>query len=141
MLAGTSVPSVTHFVAVLSRTGPTTVDLPQSGTIVISRRDLLQGAIRTNEKKEFTLPASYLGDRQKYDALKALRKCIKPKLFFCDTHDILVSVESIQQIYNHSAEPKMIHELNTEHDYRLHPEVTREVNKTLRQFLEKYKSV
>lgn len=39
-------------------------------------------------------------------------------------------------MYDTSAEPKKIHELDTEHDYRLHSEIIDEVNKVLGEFLD-----
>lgn len=35
-------------------------------------------------------------------------------------------------------EPKMIHELRVNHDYRYHPEMIDEVNKVVGMFIERY---
>ena len=138
MLAGISNHFVTGFVAVMSHSGPTTVELPKDGKPVMSYRDLPPGTERTKERKEFSLPGVYFEDQEKYDATEGLKSCHKPKLFFYGTRDVLVSAESVKDLYELSSEPKMIHELITEHDYRLHPEIIEEVNQTILDFLRKY---
>jgi len=50
----------------------------------------------------------------------------------------MVVPEAVKKAYQVAAEPKMIHELNSEHDYRLHPEIIEEVNKVVGLFLDKY---
>lgn len=141
MLAGTANPHVTHFVAVMSHTGPTTVELPKAGEPTkISYRDVPPGTSRTKEQKAFALPATYFEDQAQYDATEALKDCTKPKLFFYGTEDVLVSRDDVRKVYEAAGEPKTIHELNTEHDYRLHPEIIDEVNEVIGKFLEKYKN-
>ena len=138
MLVGISNPHVTSFVAVMSHAGPTTVERPKDGQSVISYRDLPPGTEHTKDKKEFALPVSYFEDQEKYDATEGLKSRTKPKLFFYGTQDVLVSPESVKKMYELSAEPKMIHELNTEHDYRLHSEIIKEVNDTIGEFIGNY---
>ncbi len=46
--------------------------------------------------------------------------------------------EDVKVAYEQSAEPKMIHGLNSEHDYRLHSKIVAEVNEVVGQFLDKY---
>ena len=139
MLVGVSNEHVTHFVAVLSHAGPTNVDLPKPGEAAVrSHRDLPPGTTRTVKQKDFALPVSYFEDQAKYDATSGLKTCTKPKLFFYGTEDVLVSEASVRQLYSLSAEPKMIQGLKTEHDYRLHPEIIEEVNKTIGEFLDTY---
>ena len=41
-------------------------------------------------------------------------------------------------MYNTAADPKVLHELNTDHDYRLHPEVMDEVNQVVGDFLKRF---
>jgi hypothetical protein len=65
-----------------------------------------------------------------------LRSCEKPKLFFYGTQDVLVSKENVEEAHNESAEPKQIHALNSEHDYRLRPDIIDEVNQTIGSFLD-----
>lgn len=136
MLTGTTNPHVTHFVAIMSHAGPTNIGLPKSGEeYVTSTRDLPPGTERTKERKVFKLPAYYFEDQQQYDATLALKTCIKPKLFFYGTEDVLVREATIRATYEVSADPKKIREVKTEHDYRLHPEVIKQVNKTIKNFL------
>lgn len=139
MLAGMTSLQVTHFVAVMSHHGPTKVDLPKAGhDVVTSHRDIPPGTIRTTEQKEFVLPISYFKDQLQYDALEGLKQSVKPKLFFYGMKDALVTPDTVREAYQVAAEPKMIHELNSEHDYRLHPEVIAEVNATIGKFLDRY---
>lgn len=128
MLVGISNPHVTSFVAIMSHAGPMTVELPNDGQPVISYRDLPLGTERTKNKKEFALPVSYFDDQEKYDATEGLKSCAKLKLFFYGMQDVLDSPERVKKMYELSAEPKMIHEHNTEHDFRLYPEIIEEVN-------------
>jgi pimeloyl-ACP methyl ester carboxylesterase len=139
MLAGTANSYVTHFIAIMSHTGPTTVGLPQTDEVVkMTTRDLPPGVSRTTERKEFALPATYFQDQSQYDVTEALKSCTKPKLFFYGREDVLVSADSVIETYNLAAEPKMLQELQTEHDYRLHPEAMNEVNRVIGEFLDKY---
>lgn len=139
MLAGTRNAHVTHFVAVMSHAGPSRIGMPKEGQeYVISYRDLPPGTERTKERKEFKLPATYFIDQEQYDALPALKVSDKPKLFIYGTKDVLVSQEGVQSMFDTAAEPKMIHGVATEHDYRLHPEAINEVNSTIGKFLDTY---
>jgi pimeloyl-ACP methyl ester carboxylesterase len=137
MLVGTMNPHVTHIVAIMSHTGPTTIGLPaDKNSSSSSTRDMPPGTSRTEERRSFSLPYSYFEDQMQYDALPALRSCEKPKLFFYGTQDVLVSKENVGEAYNESAEPKQIHALNSEHDYRLRPDIIDEVNQTIGSFLD-----
>jgi len=139
LLAGTTNQHVTHMVAVMSHHGPTTVGIPDTkGVATKSLRDLPPGTSRTTDKKEFMLPYAYFEDQTQYDALEALKTCDKPKLFFYGTEDVLVTSESVKAMYETAAEPKMLHELESEHDYRLHAAVIDEVNKVVADFLARF---
>jgi pimeloyl-ACP methyl ester carboxylesterase len=139
MLAGTTNPHVTHFVAIMSHTGPTTVGLPSDENASSpTTRDLPPGTERTSERVPFDLPYSYFADQLQYDSLPALKECAKPKLFFYGTKDVLVSKENVESAYAASAGPKMIHPLETEHDYRLSPAHINEVNTVIGSFLDRY---
>jgi len=137
MLAGPKNSHVTHMVSVnSSHGGPIDVDAPVPGEIRVSYRDLPPGTTRTKEQKRFDLPYSYFEDSNKYDALDGLKNSPKPKLFFYGTKDGLTKPEIVKHMYDVAAQPKAIHGLNTEHDYRLHPEIIEEVNQVVGQFLE-----
>jgi pimeloyl-ACP methyl ester carboxylesterase len=137
MLIGTTNPHVTHFVAIMSSVGATTVNVPadKSG-FSLEARDLPPGTSRTSERKKYMLPYSYFEDQRQYSALEALKTCTKPKLFFYGTQDVLTSKEEVEKAYRASAEPKQLHALDTEHDYRLHSNMIDEVNQTIGDFLE-----
>jgi len=135
MIVGCSNPNVTRFVAIMSYHGPALGALPDHrGEVKRSGRDLPPGATKTSEQKWFDLPYSYFEDQQQYEAIDALKACTKPKLFFYGTEDQLVSKEDVMESYNASAEPKLIHELKSEHNYRLHPEIIQEVNTAIIKF-------
>lgn len=137
MLVGPQNPNITHMISVNSSYGgPIDVDKPTPGKVNVSHRDIPPGDTRTKEQKRFDLPYNYFVDAEQYDALPGLSKSKKPKLFFYGTKDILTTKDIVQKMYDTSAEPKKIHELDTEHDYRLHPEIIDEVNKVLGEFLD-----
>ncbi len=138
MLAGAANQYVTHLVGIMSPHAPTRVDLPKPGEVHPSYRDLPPGTERTKGKREFLLPYSYFEDQEQYDALDGLRNCTKPKLFFYGTQDDLVPEAEVREAYDGSAEPKEIHAVKSEHDYRLHPEIIEEVNEVIGSFLQKY---
>lgn len=131
LLAGISNEYVTHMIAVMSHWGPS--ERPDTDEkIHISHRDLPPGTERTVEQKEFKLPMSYFNDPGDYSGLDA---CIKPKLFFAGTKDVLVTLEDVQEMFDSSAEPKQFIQLDSVHDYRLQPEVIDEVNQKVEEFL------
>jgi pimeloyl-ACP methyl ester carboxylesterase len=138
MLAGPTNQHVTSFIAILSSTGAP--DAPEENRIVdgalISYRDIPPGTSKTEEQMRFNLPLQYFADGQQYDARLGLSTCIKPKLFFYSTEDDANKLEKVG--YETSPEPKMIHPLHTEHDYRYHREMMDEVNSVVGQFIETY---
>jgi pimeloyl-ACP methyl ester carboxylesterase len=139
MLVSTQNPHVTHFVSIMSHATPTTVGLPEPGEMArLTSRDLPPGTTRTVERKKFALPMAYFEDQAQYNATELLKSCTKPKLFFYGTQDELVSADDVKNIYNLAAEPKMLQSVETEHDYRLHPEAMTQIEQTVGKFLEKY---
>jgi pimeloyl-ACP methyl ester carboxylesterase len=104
----------------------------------ISYRDLPLGDHETAEQKTFKLPLSYWKDAELYDPLSVLKKFTKPKLMVYTTRDEFYSPEEIKEIYRSIPEPKMIKEVDSDHDYRRHPEVIREVETEIGRFLDKY---
>ncbi|HZP55748.1 MAG TPA: alpha/beta hydrolase [Candidatus Saccharimonadales bacterium] len=139
MLAGPKNPNVTHLISVNSSYGgPIDVDVPTPGEPKVSYRDLPPGTTRTAQQRRFDLPYDYFIDGNKYNALDGLRACRLPKLFFYGTHDSLSTPERVGQMYHAAAEPKMIHELDTEHDYRLGSKAIDEVNRVVGKFLSRY---
>lgn len=138
MLVGSKNNFVNSFIAILSSTGAP--DAPDENRIVdgavVSYRDLPPGVIKSDNQKRFDLPLAYFEDGQQYDAVGGLKTCAKPKLFFYSTEDDANKLEKVG--YESSPEPKMIHPLRSEHDYRLHPEIVEEVNQVVGTFLDKF---
>lgn len=140
MLAGTKNPHITHFIPIFFYYGAPSD--PEEGSVVdgkvISYRDLPPGTTKTKEQKKFELPLNYFEEGKQYNALPGLKNCAKPKLFFYGVEDDIIDPEDVKKAYEESAEPKMIHPLNSDHDYRRHPEIVEEVNKVVGLFLDKY---
>lgn len=103
---------------------------------VISFRDLPPGDVATEKQKKFELPLAYFEDGKKYDALPALRDYKKPKLFIYGSQDGVNLPEYVMMVYKESADPKMIHSVNSDHDYRYHPQIIKEINGVIGNFLE-----
>jgi pimeloyl-ACP methyl ester carboxylesterase len=136
MLGGTTIPQVTHFVAVMSR---------PSSSIPVDEQEYIAKGINfsyrdtppnnSEDQVRFDLPFSYFEDAKQYNMSEDLKSCNKPKLFFYGTQDTLITPESVKEMYKYAAEPKQIHELNSEHGYRKHPEIIEEVNRVIGDFL------
>lgn len=140
MLAGPKNSNVTHFISIFSYYGAPSD--PEEERIVdgkvMSYRDLPPGSTKTKEQKEFGLPLNYFEDGKQYNALPGLKNCTKPKLFFYGIEDYMNDPEDVKKAYEESAEPKIIHPLRSDHDYRYRPEIVEEVNKIIGLFLDKY---
>jgi pimeloyl-ACP methyl ester carboxylesterase len=140
MLASMSNPAVTGIVLLMANYGAPTApgrDAVEKG-FQISHRDLPPGIVATSEQKEFALPIEYWKDGDRYDPVPALRACTKPKLLIYGTHDEFTSPSTVRELYATIPEPKMIKEVNSDHDYRYHPEVIKEVEAEIGRFLEKF---
>ncbi len=130
-------PHVIGIVLVLSSyEAPTQPESAKDG-IQMEYRDLPPGSVRTKEQRKFALPLNYFKDGEKYDPMTILKNCRKPKLLFSGTDDKYYTPKEIQEIYDTIPEPKMLHELNSDHSYRRHPEIIIEVNKVLDEFIQK----
>lgn len=140
MLAAPKNPHVTHFIPIMSYYGAPSAPEPDriENDALVSYRDLPPGTTKSENPKRFDLPLAYFKDGQQYDALEGLKTCIKPKLFFYGIQDVMNDPGDVKVAYEYSAGPKMMHPLNSEHDYRLHPEMVAEVNEVVGQFLDKY---
>lgn len=140
ILAGASNPHVVCISPVLAAYGePTPPEAEwQKIGFKLSYRDMPPGSAKSTEQKEFKLPMSYFLDGKKYSAAQVLSSCTKPKLLFYGDNDAFTSVEEAKSVFSHSPEPKLIHELHTEHDYRYHSQVIEEVNRVVGEFLDKY---
>lgn len=141
VLASTN-PNVIGIVLVMAAYGdPTPPDQEEvKQGFKVSYRDLPPGDKKTEEQKRFELPVNYWTDGEKHNVMVTLKNCTKPKLLFSGTNDEFYTPSEIQEIYDAIPEPKMLHELNSDHDYRRHHEIIDEVNEVTGQFLDKYYS-
>jgi hypothetical protein len=140
MLAGPKNPYVSHIIPIFSYYGAPSDPEPErvvDGKL-ISYRDLPPGTSRTEEQKKFELPLEYFKDGAQYNALAELSHYAKPKLFFYGTQDAMNLPEHVKEAFEKSAEPKEIHAIDSEHDYRLIPEVVTEVNAIIGNFLDNH---
>ena len=135
MLAAVTNSCVTSFVAVTSQ-----------ATASEPSRDLKPGGFQAEfrdlpgnpqEKRRFDLPYSFFEDAAKYDMTGRLKTCTKPKLFIYGTRDVTISPELEKKAYEVSAEPKQLHALDSDHDYRWHPKLIEEVNRVVGDFIKK----
>lgn len=135
MLTGSENKYVTHIIAVMSHTAPSEVDMNKvKDGIKLSYRDMPPND--TENKKRFDLPINYFEDAKKFDVLGAIKPCLKPKLFYYGTKDVLVVPEDVQETFREVSEPKFIHKLISEHDYRLRQDIVDEVNAKTWDFLQ-----
>ncbi|NMC51768.1 alpha/beta hydrolase [Candidatus Kuenenbacteria bacterium] len=133
--------NVIGVVSVMANFGAPTVPSgeAQGKGFEITRRDLPPGGTPTKERKEFTLPIAYWDDGKKYNTIETLKKCIKPKLIVCGTTDQFTTPDEVKNLYKMIPEPKMIKEINCNHDYRYYLGAIQEVEEALGQFLYRYK--
>jgi pimeloyl-ACP methyl ester carboxylesterase len=139
MLAGTTNPHALAFVSVFSNY---TYDQKINTTynddewkakgFKESWRDLPEGPDR---KRLFKLPYAFVEDQMKYGMSDGLSSCSKPKLFFLGLKDALIKPETVRAAYEIAAEPKQLCELDSDHDYRWHPELIEKVNQIIDDFL------
>jgi len=102
----------------------------------ISRRDLPPGG--GNKVKEFKLPYSFYEDQTNYDLTEEITSSTKPKLFILGKKDDLIPPETIRGTFKLFAEPKVLNELDSNHDYRLKPHLINQVNEIVGAFLDTY---
>ena len=133
MLAGVQNKYVTHIIAVMSHIEPSEIsEKGRQQGFEISHRDTPSGG-----KKEFKLPLNYFEDAVQYSNImrEALSKSSKSKLFFLGKKDDVNPPKEIVEIYENSAPPKQLYEVNCDHDYRNHPEIINEINIVVGKFL------
>lgn len=138
MLAGPKNPHITHIVPIFAYYGAPADPEPERivDGAVVSFRDLPPGTEKTKEQKEFRLPLNYFKDGAQYNALDGLKSCTKPKLFFYGEEDDMNEPQYVKEAFEISSEPKIIHGVKSDHDYRYHPEIVAEVNRVIGGFLD-----
>jgi pimeloyl-ACP methyl ester carboxylesterase len=133
-------PAVTGVVAIMASFGapsPAPEEALRTG-IDVHYRDLPPGTSKTAEKKKFAMPLNYFKDGQQYNPLATLQMFTKPKLLIYGDQDIFNTPAKVKEAYDLIPDPKMIHGVKSEHDYRLHPEVVEEINNTISEFLDEF---
>ncbi|HEY1074522.1 MAG TPA: alpha/beta hydrolase [Patescibacteria group bacterium] len=140
MLAACRNPHVQGFVAIMSPYAYVRDDNEekklvewQPGEVKVSTRDLPRNP---DESREFKLPYSFIEDAIHYNALEGLKTLTKPKLFIIGKDDDVVPGLVTERAYTEAAEPKKLVVLDSDHDYRWHPELIEEVNQLLGAFCE-----
>jgi hypothetical protein len=137
ILASTN-PHVVGIVLVISSYGaPYPPKSPVNG-VQMEYRDLPPGRERTKEQVEFAMSLKYFEEGKNFDTLAVIKNCKKPKLMFSATNDKYYTPREIEEIYDSVPEPKMLFELNSDHGYRRHAEVIKEVNRVMGKFIDKY---
>jgi pimeloyl-ACP methyl ester carboxylesterase len=87
------------------------------------------------ETKHLKLPYSFYQDQRRYDLKDGLQTCTKPKLFIYGTRDEIATPQKVKSLYDVASSPRQIYELNSDHDYRLHPHLITEVNDAIGSFV------
>lgn len=131
-------PAINGIALIMANYGPPTPPRDQTDGFIVSHNDLPPGTSITKKQKVFRLPISYWTDGQKYNPIQALVKCTKPKILIYGTEDEFVSPDEVKKIYRQIPDPKMIFEVNSEHDYRRNKNAIQEVNNAIGKFLDYY---
>ncbi|HSX48523.1 MAG TPA: alpha/beta hydrolase [Candidatus Nanoarchaeia archaeon] len=140
MAAGIGNPSVFSFAAVMSgysyspKVNPNYSDKKE--WMELGYRESLRDLPNDhNQSRLFKLPYGFLEDTLKYDLTDGLKNCTKPKMFVYGNKDDQIRPEFVKQGFELSSDPKELNELESDHDYRWHPELITEVNDLVWGFL------
>lgn len=141
MLAGPREECVEGIIAIMSHNEPSEAK-PSSveAGYETSFRDMPPGDTKTPEQKEFKLPINYFIDGKQYDALEALKSYNKPKLFFYGLSDTTNTPAQVKEIFTAAAEPKVLCELDSTHNYRRNPVIVEAVSEKVADFVEELKA-
>ena len=102
----------------------------------LSRRDL---PTDPKARRSFAVPFSSFGqDAGQYNTLAGLKASTVPKLFIAGKHDTSITPTMVQQTYQAAAEPKVFALLDSDHNYRHHPDLIQEVNGMVGDFLDHF---
>jgi hypothetical protein len=144
MLAGVTNEYVSRFGAIMSwysydpKMYSTPVDSEWKSTgFKPSKRDLPN---EPQKSRVFKLPYSFFEDQQQYDMSKGLKESSKPKLFILGKNDETVDPDIVREAYFQASDPKMLFELESDHNYRFHNHLIEEVNHMVGKFLDKYEN-
>ncbi len=138
-LAAASNPLVNGVVTIMASIGAPTAPTEEAIKLgfQVSHRDLPPGTIESKEQKTFSLPIAYFTDGEKYNPIEALKKITAPKLLIYSPQDEFTDPEAVKEIFKSLSEPKKLHAINYEHDYRLFPDAISEVNQIVSEFAKK----
>lgn len=141
LIAGIKNPSVTAFAAIMPSFTESGFDHTKDDEwkrlgFKISRRDLPPGGGKAI--REFKLPYSFFEDQLKYEWSNEFISSKKPRLIIVGKHDVTVPTKEVMEIFKKLSEPKQLYELDSDHNYRHHPELIEEVNKVMSNFLQKF---
>ena len=87
------------------------------------------------------MPYSFFEDQVRYDMSDELTACKKPKLFIFGNWDKAATPDRVKKIYDITAKPKELYELNSDHNYLHHKDLIDEVNMVIGNFLGKYENL
>lgn len=103
----------------------------EQGGIRHSTRDLPSDSDQT---REYTVPVSYLHDRDQYNVTEDARKISVPVILIAGELDDCVTPAEVRDIYNAATEPKTLHVLNgIQHNYRFQESEIATVNQCVRE--------
>lgn len=130
-------PSVAGIIPIMANFGAPTAPGEEAARkgFKLEHRDLPPGTSETKEQKEFKLPMAYWDDGKQYNAGNTLRACTKSKLLIYGTRDEFTPVEVAEKLFSEVPEPKMIKRVDSNHDYRYHPVIIKEVETAIGDFL------
>lgn len=140
ILAGSNNPSVIGIVSIMASFGGPSSPSAKAvrDGVEMEYREMPPGIEETGEKKEFALPLSYFKDGEQYSPAGVLKTCTKPKLIFYGTDDKFNDPGEVKEVFSIIPEPKMMHKLVSNHDYRRNLKVVEEVNEVVEGFLFKF---
>lgn len=140
MFVGTTNPKVDSFVSIMSIYsyqpdvyGRDNDKAWKENGYKVTKRDIPG----SDEIKEFKIPYSFFEDRSQYEFLSGLKTCTKPKMFIFGNNDTTVEPKYVKEAFEASSEPKMIRNIDSDHDYRKDKKFIDEINNYLGEFLEK----
>jgi len=134
-------PAVIAIAMVMATYGKPSSPTPEAiaAGFLLEPRDLPPGDRRDNDKpKTFRLPLNYFKDGKLFNPVAELEHCTKPKLLIYGTKDKFTAISKVKEVFQGIPNPKILHELHTDHDYRYSPEAIKEVNKIVGKFLNEF---
>ncbi len=85
---------------------------------------------------KLTIPFSFIEDAQKYNALDIISNIKCPKTFIAGEEDTKVPLSVSKKLFDKAVEPKEWHEIpGMEHKYQYQPDVLKQVNELLVEFI------